>query len=66
MESVTKHELFEMQKESLKKGNNKCHNNNNRKLGRVNLIVSFIKILKFYIHFYKIIHTLSLFYCFYL
>lgn len=52
MESVTKHELFEMQKESLKKGNNKCHNNNNRKLGRVNLIVSFfLKILKIYIHF---------------
>ncbi|XP_037818606.1 dystroglycan isoform X3 [Lucilia sericata] len=39
MESVTKHELFEMQKESLKKGNNKCHNNNNRKLGRVNFII---------------------------
>lgn len=39
MESVTKHELFEMQKEALKKGNNKCHNNN-RKLGRVNFIVS--------------------------
>ncbi|XP_065370298.1 serine-rich adhesin for platelets isoform X2 [Calliphora vicina] len=38
MESVTKHELFEMQKESLKKGNNKCHNNN-RKLGRVNFII---------------------------
>lgn len=42
MESVTKHELSEMQKESLKKGNNKCHTNinNNRKLGRVNFIVS--------------------------
>lgn len=39
MESVTKHELYEMQKVALKKGNNKCHNNN-RKLGRVNFIVS--------------------------
>ncbi|KAM7341750.1 dystroglycan isoform 2-T3 [Cochliomyia hominivorax] len=38
MESVNKHELFEMQKEALKKGNNKCHNNN-RKLGRVNFII---------------------------
>ncbi|XP_073811244.1 dystroglycan isoform X2 [Musca autumnalis] len=39
MESVTKHDLYEMQKESLKKGNNKCHTNNNRKLGRVDFII---------------------------
>ncbi|XP_058975900.1 uncharacterized protein LOC101889778 isoform X1 [Musca domestica] len=39
MESVTKHDLFEMQKESVKKGNNKCHTNNNRKLGRVDFII---------------------------
>lgn len=39
-ESVTKHDLYEMQKESLKRGNNKCHTQNNRKLGRVDFIVS--------------------------
>uniref|UniRef100_A0A1I8Q2N2 Dystroglycan 1 n=1 Tax=Stomoxys calcitrans TaxID=35570 RepID=A0A1I8Q2N2_STOCA len=39
MESVSKHDLYEMQKESLKKGNNKCHTHNNRKLGRVDFIV---------------------------
>lgn len=39
MESVTKHGLYEMQKYSVKRGTNKCHHNN-RKLGRVNFIVS--------------------------
>ncbi|XP_061401926.1 uncharacterized protein LOC133337737 [Musca vetustissima] len=39
MESASKHDLFEMQKESVKKGNNKCHTNNNRKLGRVDFII---------------------------
>ncbi|XP_075166211.1 dystroglycan isoform X2 [Haematobia irritans] len=38
-ESASKHDLYEMQKESLKKGNNKCHTNNHRKLGRVDFII---------------------------
>ncbi|XP_017467789.1 PREDICTED: uncharacterized protein LOC108360124 isoform X2 [Rhagoletis zephyria] len=39
MESVTKRELSEMQKESIRRGHNKCHNNYNRPLGRVSFVL---------------------------
>uniref|UniRef100_A0A0A1X3Z7 Dystroglycan 1 n=1 Tax=Zeugodacus cucurbitae TaxID=28588 RepID=A0A0A1X3Z7_ZEUCU len=39
MESATKRELSEMQKESIRRGYNKCHNNNKHPLGRVSFVL---------------------------
>ncbi|XP_069964177.1 uncharacterized protein Dg isoform X2 [Bactrocera oleae] len=39
MESATKRELSEMQKEAIRRGYNKCHNNNKHPLGRVSFVL---------------------------
>ncbi|XP_067633096.1 uncharacterized protein Dg isoform X1 [Eurosta solidaginis] len=39
MESVTKRELSEMQKESKRRGHNKCHSNYNSPVGRVSFVL---------------------------
>ncbi|XP_049309368.1 uncharacterized protein LOC105228925 isoform X5 [Bactrocera dorsalis] len=39
MESATKRELSEMQKEAIRRGYNKCHNSNKHPLGRVSFVL---------------------------